>query len=62
MRHHSGKFGFFLRPQNQSAIDIEKSARQRNAFTSSESITLIVNGTRASELRTKFCPRDSRTR
>ena len=29
VRHHSRKFRFFLRPQNQPAVHVEKSARQR---------------------------------
>jgi len=56
MRHHSGKFGFFLRPQNQSAIDVEKSARQRERIHFVRVDHLDRNGTRASELRTRFWP------
>jgi len=45
------------------AVDIEKSARQRERIHFvRESITLMVKGTRASELRTRFCPTRSRTR
>jgi hypothetical protein len=45
MRHDPGQLGFVIGSKNQPRVDVEKSARQANAFTSSESTTLIVNGT-----------------
>ena len=45
MRHDPGQPGFVIGSKNQPRVDVEKSARQANAFTSSESMTLIVNGT-----------------
>jgi hypothetical protein len=51
MRHHAGesRFRFLVRCQNQTGVHIEEPARQAKALISSESMTLIVNGTCASE-------------
>ena len=46
MRHHTGQLHFFIRRQNHSGVHVKA-----KALIASESITLIVNGTCASELR-----------
>jgi hypothetical protein len=55
VRHHS-QFRLGIGAHDQPAIDIKNPPGSANAFTTSESMTLIVKGTWASELRTRFCP------
>jgi len=58
MRQHAGEFGLALGAQEQAgALTNRKPPGSAKAFTSFESITLTVKGTRASELRTRFCDR-----
>jgi len=57
MRQHAGEFGLALGAQEQAGVDEQKTSGSAKAFTSFESITLTVKGTRASELRTRFCDR-----
>ena len=56
MRHHAGQFGFVVRSENQAAIDVEEPPGRAKALISSDSTTLIVKGTFASEFRTRFWP------
>jgi len=53
--HHAGQFGFALGGKNQRAIYVEEASRKSvRPGISLESMSLTVNGTSASELRTIF--------
>ena len=55
VRHAAGQFRFGVGRQNQARVYEEIAAGKEIAFTLSSSITLIVNGNFASELRARFC-------
>ena len=60
MRHHARQLRFFLRAQANPLFTQKNPPGKANAFTTSESITLIVKAPMRPNCAPGFAPRDSR--